>query len=93
MIEGEPALHVRPVTQLLLLGGLRQHDHVDQIVDQVIALLLRRYRRHIAADLLLGEGEVALADIDAVDAGDDRILVGGARHTRIRDRCQRGGDC
>ena len=93
VIEGEPPLHIRPVTQFLLLGRLRQHDHVDEIVDEVIALLLRRYRRHIAADLLLGEGEVALTDIDAVNAGDHRILVGGARHTRIRDRCQRGGDC
>ena len=73
-IEREPPLDIRPVAEFLLLGRLREHDHVDEIGDEIIALLLRRHRRHIGADFLLGEGEVALADIDAVNAGDHRIL-------------------
>ena len=75
VVEGEPVLDLGPLVQLLLLRRLRQHDHVDEIVDEVVALLFGRDGRHVAADLLLGEGDVALADIDAVDAGDDGVVI------------------
>ena len=88
VVEGEPVLDIGPIAQLLLLGGLRQHDHIDEIIDEVIALLLRGYRRHVAADLLLGESEVARMDIDAVGAGDHRIAV-----LRPRSAERRGQEC
>ena len=68
-------LDVGTVGKLLLLGGLRQDDDVDEIVDEVVALLFRRHVRHVAADFFLGERDIALADIDAVGAGDHRIAV------------------
>ena len=68
-VEGEPALDVGIIADLLLLGRLRHHDDVGQIGDQVVALLLRPHLRHVAADLLLGEGKIAFVNIDAVGAG------------------------
>ena len=91
VLEGEPALDVGAVVQLLLLGRLRQHDGVGEIGDEVFALLLRRHGRHVAADLLLGEGEIALADIDAVGAGNHWI---GLLRPERGDRCdEERGDC
>jgi len=45
-----------------------------------------------SADLFLGESEVALPDIDAVDAGDHRVLFGGVRHARKGGRRERRAD-
>jgi hypothetical protein len=46
--------------------------------------------RHAGADLILGEREVALMDLNAVDAGEDRIgilrLDGGGREQESRER-------
>ena len=45
MIESEQVLDFRTIANLLLFGCLRQHDHIDQIVDQILALLRRRHVR------------------------------------------------
>ena len=74
-VEGEPALDVGAVADLLLLGRLRQHDDVGEVGDQVIALLVRPHLRHVAADLLLGEGDIALVNVDAVGAGYHRTGI------------------
>ena len=75
MIESEPAADVVALVDLLLLGGLRHDNDVGEIRDQIIALLIRRHLRHVAADFLLGEGKVAQVDVDAVGAGDNRIVI------------------
>ena len=74
--EREPPLEVGIVAELLLLGGLRDHDDVGEIGDQMLALGFGRRRLHLGAHILLGEREVALLDVDAVDAGDDRVGAG-----------------
>ena len=79
--EVELALEVGRVAQLLVLGGLRHEDHVGHELHQVVLLGFRRHRRNLAG-LLLGGGEVALVDFDAVDLGDKRVLVLGARAAR-----------
>ncbi len=91
-------LDVVAVAELLLLGGLRQYDDVGEISDEVFALLIRRHLRHAGADLILGEREVALADIDAVDAGDHRVGIlrlddGGCEQERGERECaERAGE-
>ncbi len=45
----------------------------------MLALGLGRRRLHIGAHVLFGEREIALLDVDAIDAGDDRIGCGGRR--------------
>ena len=42
--------------------------------DQIVLLGVRRHRRQLAG-FLLGDGEIALVDLDAVDLGDHRVLV------------------
>ena len=85
-LEGEMALDVVTIADLLLVGGLRQYDDVREISDEVFAFLIGRHLRHAGADLILGQREVALMDIDAVDAGDDRVGI-----LRLCDgRCDRG---
>ena len=76
-VEVEPALDVRTVGEALLAGRLRQHHDVGHIIDKVIALLRRRHVRDVVPDFLLGESKVALVDVDAVGAGNDRIAVLG----------------
>ena len=61
------------VAEVLLLGRLGDQDDVGEIGDQLLALGLRRHPLHVGAHVLLGEREVALPDIDAVDAGDHRV--------------------
>ena len=48
----------------------------------MLPLGLGRRRLHIGAHILFGEREIALLDVDAVDAGDDRIGCGGWRLRR-----------
>ena len=44
----------------------------------------RHLRRQVAADILLGDREIALADVGAVDARDHRVGVLGAQRGRRR---------
>ena len=74
-LEVEMVLDVVTIADLLLVGGLRQDDDVGEISDEVFAFLIGRHLRHAGADLILGQREIALADIDAVDAGDERIGI------------------
>ena len=74
-LEVDAVLDVVAIADLLLVGGLRQDDDVGEISDEVFAFLIGRHLRHAGADLILGEREVALADIDAIDAGDERIGI------------------
>ena len=74
-LEFDAVPDVVAVGKLLLFGGLRQHHDVGEIGDEVLALLIRRQLRHVAADFFRGHGKVALADIDAIGAGDHRIGI------------------
>src|ERR1700733_3750921 len=84
------ALDVVAIADLLLVGRLRQYDDIREISDQVFAFLLGRHLRHVAADLILGQREVALVDIDAVDAGENRVgilrLCNGGCEEECRER-------
>ncbi len=102
-LELDAVLDVVAVGQLLLLGGLRQDDDVGEIGNEVIAFLVGPHLRHVGADLVLGQREVALADVDAVGAGDDRIgsrigILGAQRRGRPdqeggeRKRAERAGN-
>ena len=84
--ELDAVLDVGAVADLLLLGGLAQHDDVGEIGDEIVALLVRTHLRHVAADLLLGDGKVALADIDAVGAGHNGVGILGAQDSRRQDQ-------
>ena len=76
VLEGEMPLDVIAIANLLLVGRLRQNNDIREISDEVFALLLGRHLlRHAGADLILGQREVALMDLDAIDAGKDRIGV------------------
>ncbi len=68
-LEFDAVLDRVAVADLLLLSGLGQQDNVAEIRDEVVALLVWSHLRHVAADFILGAGEVALADINAVNAG------------------------
>ena len=97
-LEGEVALDVVAIADLLLVGGLRQYDDIRQISDEVFAFLIGRHLRHAGADFILGQREVALVDLDAVDAGDDRVgilrLCDGRRDQESRERkcAERAGE-
>ena len=80
--ERQPPLEVGIVGEVLLVGGLRDHDDIGEVGDQMLALGLGRRRLHIGAHVLFGEREIALLDVDAVDAGDDRVGCGGRRLRR-----------
>ena len=67
-------LELRRVGHLLVFGRLRHQDHVGDELHQVVLLGVRRHRRQLAG-LFLGDREVALVDFDAVDLGDQRVLV------------------
>ena len=67
-------LEVGAVGQLLGFGRLRHQDHVGHELHQIVLLGVRRHRRKLAG-FLLGHGEIALMDFDAVDLGDHRVLV------------------
>ena len=54
-LELDAVLDVVPVGELLLLGGLRQHDDVGEIGDEIFALLVGPHLRHVGADLVLGQ--------------------------------------
>ena len=77
--ERQPPLEVGIVGELLLVGSLRDHDDVGEVGDQVLALGLGRCRLHVGAHVFLGEREIALLDIHAVDASDDRVRPGRRR--------------
>ena len=77
--ERQPSLELGSVGELLLVGGLRDHDDVGKIGDQVLALGLRRGCLHIGAHVLLREREIALRDIHSVDARNDRVRPGRRR--------------
>ncbi len=72
--EGEPLLEHRRVGHLLVFGRLRHQNHVGDELHQVVLLGVRRHRRQLAG-LVLGDREVALVDLDAVDLGEQRVLV------------------
>ena len=61
-----------------------------EILHQVVLLGVRRHRRQLAG-LLLGDGEVALVDFDAVDLGDQRVLVLGARRADGQQQQRQAG--
>ena len=86
-LERDPMLDLVAVTELLLVGGLRQNDDVGQVGDQVFAFLIGRHLRHAGADFVFGERKIALADIDAVGAGHHRIGL-----LRAHDSARRGED-
>ena len=89
--EGELALEVGAVAELLGLGGFRHQDHVGHELHQVVLLGLRRHRRNLAG-LFLGDGEVALVDFGAVDLGHQRVLVLGAQRRSRHQQQGQGGE-
>ncbi len=88
--ERDPALERVAVGHLLGFGRLRHQDHVGDELDQVVLLGVRRHRRNLAG-LFLGDGEVALVDLGAVDLGDERILVLGCERAGGREQQRQGG--
>src|SRR5262249_14605055 len=70
----ELALEVGRVTKFLVLRRLRNEDHVGHELDQVILLCLGRHRRNLPR-LVLCHCEIALADFNSVNFGDNRVLV------------------
>ena len=98
VLESEVALDVVAIADLLLVGGLRQYDDVRQISDEVFAFLIGRHLRHAGADFILGQCEVALMDLDTIDAGDERVgilrLCDGRRDQDSRERecAERAGE-
>ena len=88
--EGDAALECVAVGHLLGFGRLRHQDHVGEELDQVVFLGVWRHRRNLAG-LFLGDGEVALVDLGAVDLGDKWILVLGRERACGREQQRQGG--
>lgn len=89
--EGEAALEIVAVGDLLILGGLGDELHVDDVADQVVAFGGLVHGGQITAQLDLGGGEVALPDVDAVDLGKHGIgVLGLHRDGGKRERAPAG---
>ena len=91
--KGEPPLEVSAVGNLVGLGVSSKHKHVGDVIDQPVALGLRRARRNVLPDILLRERKIALPNVSPVDLCDDRVIGGGRRRSlRGRSlRCRGGG--
>ena len=84
--------------ELLAFGRLGDQDDVGEIGDQVLALGLGRIAEGLA-EVLLGQREIALRDLDAVDLGDHRIVgrpglgsADGRQRQRRRSAACRSGE-
>ena len=71
--ERQPLLEILVVLDLLVLGGLGDDLHVDQERQHVVLLGRRIHLREAGPEFLLGERNVALADLGAVDLGEHRV--------------------
>ena len=87
-LEFDALLDVVAIGELMLIGGLRQNDDVGKIGDEIVAFLLGTHFRHRRADILFGQGKIALPDIDAVGAGKDRVGIPSACDRR-RQQCRK----
>ena len=80
--EGLALLEHGLVAQLVFLGRLRDQNNIGDIGDELLALDFRRRLMRLVAQIVLGDGDVAVPDFDAVDPRDDRIVrIGRASGT------------
>ena len=77
--EGQPLFEILAIFDLLVLGGLGDDLHVDQERQHVFLLGRGIHLREAGPQLLLGKGDVALADLRAVDLGEHGVRVLGAQ--------------
>ena len=85
----EARLHVRILVQPVLLGGLRCQRHVDELLEQRLALFLGRLGGRLARDSLQERVDHRLVDLRAVhghDRGGGRRRRGAAGLRRIAGR-------
>ena len=83
----DPLREIRGVLKLRLLGRLRAKLQIGHEADEIIALRRVGNRLQLAADVLLGNAQIALLDRGAIDGRDD--LVGRGR---LPERRSRGSD-
>ncbi len=88
--EFELALEVCSLAKFLVLGCLRNEDHVGNKLYEVVLLCLRRHWWNLAG-FIFGHGEVALVNFDPVDLGHNRILVLGTRGPSDHDEQRQEG--
>jgi hypothetical protein len=86
-------LEIGIVLEAFFLGGLREQDHVGQVAHQVVALGVGAALGKVLPDVLLGQRQIALVDLDAVDRGDDRVrgCLGEGGKSGGDDNRRRGG--
>ena len=77
--EGQPLFEILAIFDLLVLGGLGDDLHVDQERQHVFLLGRGIHLREAGPQFLLGKGDVALADLRAVDLGEHGVRVLGAQ--------------
>jgi hypothetical protein len=88
--EGQALLEVLGILDLLVLGGLGDDFQVDQEGQHVVLLGRRVHLREARAEFLFRERDVALADLDTVDLGENGIVLGANRQAGGQNRSQTG---
>src|SRR6185312_13761050 len=90
--ERQALLEVLGILDLLVLGGLGDDFQVDQEGQHIVLLGRRVHLREAGAEFLFREGDVALADLDTVNLGENGIVLGTNRAGgQNRSQTGRGG--
>ena len=84
------ALEIGGVRHLARVGLFRQQEHVGKVVQEVVPPPGLVLGRNVLADVLLGESEVALMDLDTIDLrqhGIDGRSLGAGETRRCQEEC------
>ncbi len=95
--EGQAPLEVFGVLDLLVLGGLGDDFQVDQEGQHIVLLGGRVHLREAGAEFLFRERDVALADLNTVNLGENGVVLGtnrqaGGQNRSQAGRCGQGGE-
>src|SRR5204863_8992000 len=88
--EGQAPLEVLGILDLLVSAGLGDDSQVDQEGQHVVLLGRRVHLREAGAEFLFRECNVALADLDTVNLGENGIVLGTNRQAGGQNRSQAG---
>ena len=88
--ERQTLLEVFGILDLLVLGGLGDDFQVDQEGQHIVLLGRRVHLREAGAEFLFCERDVALADLNTVNLGENGVVLGTNRQAGGQNRSQTG---